>query len=79
MGKPKIGYIPIQHYQTSKPKVCEAPRHKGRGIAAYAVVAVIDERGNEIVEMVCVKCWRVFDSDMGSPNWNLMEGKEGER
>jgi len=78
MTQPKIGYIPIEKFKTDRPRVCETPRHEGRGLAAYAVMAVIDERGNEIVQMVCLECWKCFDDDMGSPNWNLMDMGKGE-
>lgn len=74
--QPKIGYVPIENYQTDKQKVCEAPRHEGLGFVAFAVVAVSDERGREIVQMVCEECWRHFDEDMGRPDWNLT-GKNG--
>jgi hypothetical protein len=75
MTQARIGYIPIENYKCDKPKVCEAPRHEGRGIDAYAVMAV-DGCGYEgLVQMVCYECWARFDSDMGSPDWNLMKGE----
>lgn len=72
----KIGYIPIEHYATEKPKVCETPRHKGLNFPAFAVMAIDYEWDGVqqiVVQMVCEECWRHFDMEMGSPNWNLLE------
>lgn len=74
--QPKIGYVLIENYQTDKLKVCEAPKHQGWKLTAYAVIALIDERGNEIVQMVCEECWQHFDDDMNHPNWNLQNGQK---
>lgn len=70
----KIGYVPIERYQTDKAKVCETPRHRGLRLPASAVVAIAYEWDGEeqlVVQMVCNECWKVFDFDMNSPKWNL--------
>jgi hypothetical protein len=75
--KNKIGYIPIENYRTYKPKVCEAPRHQGARIVAYAALAVIaDDYPDGLVLMICKDCWDHFDKDMESPKWNLIEISE---
>ena len=70
----QIGYIPIENYQTDKPKVCETPKHKNFGFSAYAVMAVIapEMYSEPVIQMVCYDCWKRFD-DMNHPQWNLME------
>lgn len=72
---PKIGYVRIENYKTDKPKVCEAERHEGLSLEAYAVIALENERGRDVVFMVCEECWGHFDGDMNHPNWNLRERK----
>jgi len=74
-ARAKIGYIPIENFKTDRPKVCEAPLHEGRELAAYAVMAVDGGGYEDFVQMVCYECWKHFDDDMGNPNWNLMEEK----
>ncbi len=72
----KIGYILIEHYETDKPKVCETPRHKNLGLSAYAVMAIDyewDGVQRTVVQIICKDCWKHFDEEMKSPNWNLME------
>lgn len=71
--QPKIGYIPIRYFNTTKPKVCEAPRHKGMGLIAFGVLAIkSDDYPDGLVQMVCVDCWNEFDRDLGQPQWSLI-------
>jgi len=73
----KIGYVPIENFSTTKPKVCEAPRHLNQSIKAYAVIAVIAPEMYDmpVVQMICFDCWKHFDDDMNHPNWNIMDWK----
>lgn len=72
--KNKIGYIPIEHFDSNRANVCESPRHLGQGIIAYAVLALeSDDYPGGLVQMICKECWEHFDRDMGSPKWNLYE------
>lgn len=73
---PKIGWIPIHYYSTSKLKYCEAPLHYGMKLEAFAVIAVVsNDYPDTLVQIVCKDCWDQFDKDLGSPNWNLKERK----
>jgi hypothetical protein len=73
----KIGYIPIEHYRTSKKKVCEAPKHENQNIEAYAVLALIAPECYDapVVQMICFDCWKRFDNDMNHPQWNILDWK----
>jgi len=74
--KSKIGYAPIEKFFTTKLPICEAPRHEGLNIPAYAVLALeSDDYPGGLVQMICKECWEHFDRDLGSPNWNLLEMK----
>ena len=78
----KVGYIPIEHYSTDRARVCETPRHKALNLPAYAVMAidyVWDGVQQNVVQMICFDCWKHFDLEMNSPNWNLMEQKNDYR
>ena len=74
--KAKIGYIPIRYFNTNKPKVCEAPRHKNLQFEAYGVLAIqSNDYPDGLVQMVCFECWKHFDNDMGNPDWSLIENE----
>jgi len=72
----KIGYVLIDHsllrFATKKTKVCEAPRHKGMNLPAYAALVTQGSMYPDgLVQMICYDCWKHFDDDMGHPNWML--------
>ena len=67
-----IGYILIEYFKTDKPKMCEAPRHLGQNISAYAVLVTQGSMYPDgLVQMICYQCWKYFDDDMGHPKWCL--------
>lgn len=67
-----IGYVLIDKFATKKKKVCEAPKHKGMNLAAYAVLVTQGSMYPDgLVQMVCFDCWKQFDNDMGNPKWCL--------
>jgi hypothetical protein len=67
-----IGYVLIDRFVTKKTKVCEAPRHKGMNLPAYAVLVTQGSMYPDgLVQMICYDCWKHFDDDMGNPNWKL--------
>ena len=69
-----IGYVLIDRFATEKKKLCEAPRHKGMDIPAYAVLATQGSMyPNGLVQMICYDCWKHFDDDMGNPEWCLTD------
>lgn len=69
-----IGYIPIEYFSSATPKVCEAPKHVGMLLPAYAALAIKGPAYPDgLVQMICKECWQHFDDDMNHPNWNLLE------
>lgn len=70
----KIGYVPIGSIPFTKPQVCEAPKHLGKQLPAFAVLVLQGiSYPDGLVQMVCEECWKHFDDDMNHPNWNLLE------
>lgn len=74
---PKIGYIDISRFKTNKEKLCETPKHKNLKFKASGVIALqSDDYPDGLIMMVCEQCWKKFDYDMNSPQWNLIEIEE---